>query len=245
MTSHALIQACEERLVNCWPAVQTLVLGDWVLRFANGYSGRANSASALRPGADLAADDLAHLCALYRAAGLSPAIRVTPLSPAGLGARLVAAGWQPVVTSIGMVAHARDWKPDVRVTLDVAPSVAWISGVSQWQDLRKRNGDHLAAIVRLVRLPAAFATLHADGRPVGYGMSVLDRGMAEIGSVVLGPLDRGKGLGRALVETLLDWAARNGAGRVFLQVEENNAVAIRLYRALGFEEVYRYTEYRL
>ncbi len=48
-----LVAACERRIVNAWPAPTTLIIGDWVVRMANGYSGRANSASPLSAGADL------------------------------------------------------------------------------------------------------------------------------------------------------------------------------------------------
>ena len=245
MSDLATVQACEERLVNVWPALQTILMGEWVLRFAQGYSGRANSASAIRIGADLCGADLDHVVRLYRAEGLAPAIRVTPLSPPDLGARLLATGWRPVVTSIGMVAPAGMWRAHPAVSIQSQAGTAWVQGVSRWQEARKRNPDHLAAILKQLRLPSAFATVAGQGQEAGYGMSVVDRGMAEIGSIMLAPDQRGRGLGRALVETLLCWAVQHGAGRVFLQVEENNVVAIGLYRSLGFQEVYRYTEYRL
>jgi ribosomal protein S18 acetylase RimI-like enzyme len=246
MTDIATIQACEERLVNVWPALQTMLMGDWVLRFAQGYSGRANSASAIRAGADLSPNDLDHLVRLYREAGLAPAIRVTPLCRSDLAQRLTRAGWRPIVTSVGMVAPADpDWWPAASVRLESTPAPEWIAGVTRWQEARKSNAAAFAAILGQIRSPAAFARVEADGVPAGYGMSVCDRDMAEIGSILLGPEFRGKGYGRALVESLIAWARETGAARVFLQVEENNAVAIGLYRSLGFEEVYRYTEYRL
>lgn len=245
MTDLDTVAACEERLVNVWPALQTLMMGPWVLRFARGYSGRANAASAIRAGADLDTDDLDHIATLYRQAGLAPAIRVSPLCVDALAPRLVAAGWRKVVTSIGMVADATKWPDHGSVALAAAPSPAWIEGVCAWQDGRKRNGADFAAILNQLRLPATFAAVAVAGAPVGYGMAVCDRGMAEIGSIMIGPDHRGRGLGRAVVETLLAWTVRTGAGRVFLQVEATNAPAIALYRDLGFAEVYRYSEYRL
>jgi len=44
-----------------------------------------------------------------------------------------------------------------------------------------------------------------------------------------------QGLGRALVQTLLDWADSRGIVRTALEVVETNAGAIRLYESLGFE----------
>ena len=45
-----LVLECERRIVNAWPSPATLLIGDWVVRFASGYSGRANSATPLKPG---------------------------------------------------------------------------------------------------------------------------------------------------------------------------------------------------
>ena len=36
----AEVAACEERIVNCWPAPSTLLIEGFAVRFANGYSGR-------------------------------------------------------------------------------------------------------------------------------------------------------------------------------------------------------------
>lgn len=244
MTDLADVQACEERLVNCWPALDTLLMNGWVVRFANGYSGRANSASAIRAGADLDDQTLAVIVNLYQGWGLPPAVRVSPLAAAGLATRLDAAGWQVVTRSIGMIG-APVLGQDPAVQLDARPTGAWLSGVSAWQEGAKRNAAFLEAIVGRIVLPAAFATLMIDGKAMAYGMSVLDRGMAEIGLIVVSPEARGKGLGRRLVSALSGWAQAQGAERVFLQVEASNSVARGLYRSLGLTDLYPYAEYRL
>ena len=89
-------------------------------------------------------------------------------------------------------------------------------------------------------MPAAFATLLLDGTPVGYGMSVAERGMAEIGSIVVDAGYRGQGLGRRLVRGLMGWAREAGCAYAYLQVEQTNTVATRLYDSLGFRHLYAY-----
>ena len=91
-----------------------------------------------------------------------------------------------------------------------------------------------------MRLPAAFATWLIEGEPVAYGMSVAERGMAEIGSVVVDPAHRGQGLGRRLIAGLMGWARAMDCQQAYLQVDQTNAVANGLYRSMGFQHLYAY-----
>lgn len=237
-----LVRACEERLVNVWPAVSTLLMDGWAVRFANGYSGRANSASAIVPGARMDPALLKEIERLYREAGLRPSVRVTPLAAAEVEPLLLASGYRMKDQSAMMLRPlgSASSTADPRVRIESAPGRRWLSGVSERQEASKRSADHLFAIVGQIRVPAAFATLVMDGREVGFGMGAIDRGYAEIGSVMLDAGYRGRGLGRALVDSLLAWAASEGATQAFLQVDRTNAVASSLYASQGFAEICGY-----
>jgi ribosomal protein S18 acetylase RimI-like enzyme len=50
-------------------------------------------------------------------------------------------------------------------------------------------------------------------------------------------LYRRQGVGSLLLETVLDWSANNGCGRVYLHVQTTNESAINFYTKLGFEMV--------
>ena len=73
----------------------------------------------------------------------------------------------------------------------------------------------------------------------GYiiGHHALDE--AEILNLGVAPPRRQHGLGRALVEAMLGLLADLAVVNVFLEVRESNAVARRMYAALGFAEVGR------
>lgn len=237
-----LVLECERRVVNAWPAPSTMLIGDWVVRFASGYSGRANSASPLAPGAELDDATLDMIEELYRADGLPPSIRLTPLVGEDTLQRVLARGYRLKDASFGLIAELNGTEsaiePDIQI--EARPSQDWIAGVSSHQVEAKRNEAQLAAIVEKVRLPAAFATLLLAGEPVAYGMSVVERGMAEIGSVIVDPNHRGHGLGRRLVTGLMSWAGLMGAGTGYLQVDQTNEVALGLYAGLGYRRLYGY-----
>jgi ribosomal protein S18 acetylase RimI-like enzyme len=237
----SLVLACEQRIVNAWPAPTTLLIGDFVVRMANGYSGRANSASPMRAGADLSDADVDLIEGLFRAEGLTPCFRATPLMAAGLRARLDQRGYRLKDASHGMIAALDQPLPQPEaLIIATAPPDDWIDSISSFQVPSKRSPVHLRAIVGNIRLPAAFATLTHEGRPAAFGMSVSERGMAEIGAVMVDDALRGRGLGRALVTGLMGWARAAGAAQAYLQVDQTNAAAIGLYRSMGYRMVYAY-----
>jgi ribosomal-protein-alanine N-acetyltransferase len=74
---------------------------------------------------------------------------------------------------------------------------------------------------------------------VGFIVTRLVLDEAEILSVAVVASRRGKGLARRLLELNLRRLAGLGARTVFLEVDENNVPARRLYRRAGFREVGR------
>lgn len=75
--------------------------------------------------------------------------------------------------------------------------------------------------------------------PSGFVMSRKAADEAEILSIVVVPGQRGSGFGRSLLSAHLGQLAASGVTQVFLEVEEGNVAAERLYRHFGFREVGR------
>jgi N-acetylglutamate synthase len=238
----ALVAACEERIVNAWPAPATLMIEGWVVRFAQGYSGRANSASPLKPGSTLSESALAQIERLYEEAGLPPCLRITPLTHPGMARRLTKRGYRQKDAALGMIANlsGRVFEAPEGLSLTPHPARGWIEAVAARQTLDKSDPDKLSTIVSGIRLRVAFATLAMNDQPVALAMAVSERGMAEIGSVVVDAGHRGQGHGRRLMHGLMGWAAEAGCHSAYLQVESTNAVAIGMYGSLGFMPVYGY-----
>lgn len=77
----------------------------------------------------------------------------------------------------------------------------------------------------------------------GFIMSRTAADEAEILSVAIAPARRGRGLSRPLLNFHLRSLAGRGTRAVFLEVDEHNAPALRLYAGAGFYEVGRRTGY--
>lgn len=83
-----------------------------------------------------------------------------------------------------------------------------------------------------------FVVLEGD-YVIGYaGLSKLPNSeQADIQTVAVAPNQRGRGLGRALMERLIGEAQKLGAEDLFLEVRADNPVAQNLYESLGFEHI--------
>lgn len=110
-----------------------------------------------------------------------------------------------------------------------APQLAKLHGASfhrgwgegEFEDmLSQRN-----TLVHRLRLRSKF---------IGFAVSRMAADEAEILSIAITPGQRGRGLSRQLLMTHLGHLAGRGVRTVFLEVEENNQPARRLYDRAGF-----------
>jgi len=77
-----------------------------------------------------------------------------------------------------------------------------------------------------------------DGdRIVGHGILAAWAGEGHLLNVCVTRDRQGAGLGRTLVQHMLERATARGAEMVFLEVRPSNRVAIALYHSLGFNEI--------
>jgi len=72
---------------------------------------------------------------------------------------------------------------------------------------------------------------------VAYGVMSTGAGEAHVLNLCVNAPFRCKGVGRQLLNHLLDRARAAGMGEAFLGVRPSNTAAIRLYHSMGFEQV--------
>jgi [ribosomal protein S18]-alanine N-acetyltransferase len=85
--------------------------------------------------------------------------------------------------------------------------------------------------------------LRIGNRIAGFAVSRIAADEAEILSIAVEASQRGRGLSRDLLLTHLGHLAGRGARTIFLEVEENNQPARRLYERAGFSVVGRRERY--
>jgi len=248
------ILALERVAAAHWCGTEQEWLGGWLLRAADGFTGRANSALPLGdPGLPLDAA-LAAVTGWYRARGLPPMIAVPlPLgdsAPHQLDNQLSERSWPTrpgpayVMTADLAAGVAAPALPDgAEFRVDDEPDDAWVALYHY------RGQDRQPPAMRSVLMSApsqAFASIRSGaGREVlAIGRLSFADGWAGITAVEVGQRHRRAGLGTALTGGICAEAARRGVRRVFLQVETTNLAAMALYERCGFGYSHRY-HYRI
>ncbi len=90
----ALVRRLEELSLNAWPALETTLLDGWLVRFAEGYTRRANSVQPLYPPLGSVRANVEACAAAYAARGQDAIFKLTPASePAGLDELLTRLGY--------------------------------------------------------------------------------------------------------------------------------------------------------
>lgn len=239
----------EEISLNAWPAHQTLVDGGWLLRFAGGYTRRANSVNPIyRVDGDDAQAVMTQIerCEqIYRTRGQPVIFKMTPLvQPLHLDAILAGRGYTLDAPTGVRLLSLDEFSPEsnhaVEIRLETKPSRPWIETFAEFSALNEDQQWALQGIIANIMPLAGFVTLCVDGRPLACGLGVIEREMIGLYDIVTAPAARGQGYGTQLLHALLSWGKRNGAQRAYLQVMNNNLPAQRLYDKLGFKEIYQY-----
>jgi ribosomal-protein-alanine N-acetyltransferase len=83
--------------------------------------------------------------------------------------------------------------------------------------------------------PEGFLVAKLGGEIVGYAVGEKDKDSGLIVSVAVKKEWRRRGIGRKLIEKLLENFKKEGMKIVFLHVREENREAINFYQALGFK----------
>ncbi|HEU4328773.1 MAG TPA: GNAT family N-acetyltransferase [Roseiflexaceae bacterium] len=236
------IDRLEEASFNAWPALEQLLADGWLLRFAEGYSRRANSANFLYP-ASADPERLLPWCEeRYAAQGLPPTFRIVERpETATVEQALERRGYRRLSSSLTLSrpldpsAPVPDAPPLAALALDEwLPIFTLLSGADP-----QGQGKH-RRILEQLRLPHALGVLVADGQPVACGLAVVDRELVGLFDLVTHPAHRRRGHAGRLISAMLAWATGQGASAAYLQVAEQNNAARQLYARLGFQQRYRY-----
>jgi RimJ/RimL family protein N-acetyltransferase len=236
------IQQIEEAGLNAWPAHQQLLYDGWLLRFADGYTKRANSVNPLYPSSLEVESKIERCEAFYQRTGLPPVFRLTPLAPRELDAALDERSYQVLHPTRVLTMNLEGWgAPELAaVSVRELPLEQWMGVFSEISGSVITKQPAHAQILRNILNPYFCAAIEIDGKWVACGLGVQEGEWFGLFDIVTRPEHRRQGLSTRLIAAMLDWALSQGARRSYLQVMESNQPALGLYAKLGYADRYGY-----
>ncbi|HEY3368043.1 MAG TPA: GNAT family N-acetyltransferase [Symbiobacteriaceae bacterium] len=233
----------EERSLNALPALQTFVYDGWLLRFANGFTKRANSINPLYDSQLPLEVKVAECERLYADQGLPVVFKLTRFSsPANLDTVLDERGYTRQSPTSVQLLDLESVEPAATTGVAVYERVSdhWLRAFAEMNQIKAGNRPVLAQMLQNLIPPACFMLLREDQQAVACGLGVLEDEYLGLFDIVTSPAYRNQGLGAQLVRNLLTWGKARGASTAYLQVVADNLPALRLYAKLGFKEAYQY-----
>ncbi len=236
-----------------WQPVESESLGDWELRYADGFTRRANSVLALGdPGVPLD-EALGLVREWYARRGLHADVQTSTGAEGThelLCAELERRGWAqhtPAQVWTGALAPLGDADADVSgVRLARTCDEAWLSRY-------QRFGEGSPAVLKVLHGGPSvwFASVASQegagsghGVPAAIGRCVVDGRWAGFMAVEVSPEYRRRGLATAVMTAMARQALEEGASAAWLQVESGNEAAKAMYERMGFAPHHHYHYHR-
>ena len=152
------------------------------------------------------------------------------------------AGTQAVLVQVAELAGLLRLAPPDAATLSATPSAAWAS-VYTAEGFDPVDGANRVQLLSRSR-HVVYAHVSENGQALAAGTGSISQGWLSIHGMRTAPGAQGRGLASRILAGLAAHAAAKGVHRVFLQVEDDNAVAQGLYRKAGFATAWRYHYWR-
>jgi GNAT superfamily N-acetyltransferase len=229
-----------------WPAPVQSRLGSWILRAADNWTGRANSALAVGDPDRRLEAAIDGVVAWYDAHGQQPLINAPMPLAAPVNAALDGRGWTTRPLTLVQTATLARVRAEAPARGDLPPVDLADAPTDEWFGMVAEHKGALPATAAriLTGVPdLVFAHVRdADGELIAVARGTVTGPGRWLGISLLqtAPAVRRRGIAQQVVRGLAEWAVQHGSSRAYLQVEERNTAAVGLYGRLGFSTHHTY-----
>jgi GNAT superfamily N-acetyltransferase len=238
-----MIRIIEELSLNAWPSLHTILYDGWILRFADGYTKRANSIIPLYSSSLDLHEKISTCEKIYKEKNQKVIYKMTSAPvPADLDSELESRGYKTdALTSIQLIDLSNKiTSASTSVILSSELTEEWLEAFCTMSNISINNKTVLGQILNLIILKKCFVSITTGSRITACGLGVIQNGYMGIFDIVTDLSFRKKGFATNIMEGLLSWGKANNAHTAYLQVMLNNEAALKLYEKLGFKEEYKY-----
>lgn len=238
-----MIQKFEELSMNAFPAISTVLVNGWILRFSDGYAKRANSINVIYPCAIDVKENIKICEKIYKKNGLDIVFKLTD-KDIEFDELLNSEGYIYVAKTNIMLKSIKEFELEntkgENIVIDRELKDKWFEAFTTMTKVEKRHIDTLRSMLSKIVPDAYFVSIVEDDKIIAVGLGVAERGYIGIYDVFVEKARRRCGLGTRLVNKLIAEAKISGCENTYLQVIDDNEPAKQLYDKLGYKKQYSY-----
>jgi len=237
-----LVRTIETLSYKALPALERRYYDGWLLRYANGYTRRANSVNPIYGSHEDIDLKISHCEVLYKHKGRPTIFKMTNnVHPADLDKTLADKGYhREAETGVYTLSIIGQGKMAESVQINSRLTDAWVDDFARLNNVSDENALTLTRMLKLIPTTCGFLQVLDGDSVIGVALGVVDETWVGVFDVVVDNSYRGQGYGRAIMQSLFAWGVAQGADTAYLQMQADNTVADKLYQSLGFQHQYNY-----
>ena len=229
---------------NAWLAQERMRLGGWLLRADHGITRRANSVLPLGPPGMEVSTAIDFAIEFFTSRDLIPRFQVSEASlPSEIDTILADKGFSkvfPVEVWTSVISSLQRMEPSYETVYLDALSEEWIETYLAASGYNPSSMNTRKGILERTDQPRVYVLARRDESVDAVGFGVVEGNWLGIFNIGTRPDKRRSGAALSINHALGLWGEKQGATRVYLQVETNNNAAKHLYTKLGFTHAYTY-----
>ncbi len=233
----------EELSINAWPSLQTLLYDGWIIRFANGYGNRSNSINPIYPSKIELEEKINYCDKIFDRYKLPTTYKIIECEEhKSIEEKLGQLNYKKIhPTSIQTCKTIKILKNNYNgIIIENNFDNKWIDSVINFNKIEEKNIITFKGILKNIAGEKIVVYKKAENEIAGCSFGVIDNNYVGIFDIVVKESERGKGYGKEIVETILSEAKKKEVTNSYLQVMLDNPIALKLYKKLGFKEIYKY-----
>ncbi|MDK2807659.1 MAG: N-acetylglutamate synthase [Clostridiales bacterium] len=240
-----MIKKIEELSMNAFPALSTVLVNGWILRFSNGYSKRANSVNPVYNCSIDISENIKICEEMYKSRQLDTVFKLTEseasfkideiLNQHGYSYE---ARTNVMLRNIQAYQITEEEKEGIVIYNELQDD--WFEAFTSMNGVSEKNAVTLKRMLQKLTAEACYACIVNNGQIEAVGLGVAERGYIGMYDICVHENQRRKGLGTRIMKNLIHRGLEMGCTYSYLQVVDANEGAKILYDRLGYEQQYSY-----
>ncbi len=223
-----------------WPAIEETVNGGVVLRYSQGHTKRANSATVILQQKGNYAALVSRCESYFEEKGLPCIFRLPSFcNNQKLDRYLERSNYKSMDRSL-ILSRSLTGTSFEPANLVVKDCHEWMAAYCRINGTDINQHYAHMEILQRIKAKLVMVVLLDNDEEVACGIGVISNGYFGVFYVVTKQTTRKMGHGTKLMNGMLNWAMLNGATKAYLQVVANNHPAINLYKKFGYQHCYEY-----